>query len=156
MTEVTNLLKPDPAPCECGCGLVGRPKVKAWANGVRCNKGCQCRRCKGRQVKRNATRREQRIARQLGLERSPLSGALNGIDLGGYLEIEETANVALVRGLFSWWGSKQVRGKVARLYARPGLVPKAFVASRDGRPCLAVLEWDDLVRLALAASEEAS
>lgn len=154
MTEVESFHKPEPGPCACGCGLLGRPKVKAWANGVRCNKGCQCRRCVGGRQTGKARRRENRIARELGLERSVLSGALNGADLVGYLEIEETSNVAIVRGLRRWWGSQQVRAKVARLYARPGTAPKAFVASWDGRPRLVVMEYEDAARLALAASTE--
>lgn len=153
MTEVVNTLKARES-CGCGCELYGTLRKKAWSNGQRCVRGCKCRRCVGGRQTPKARRRENRIAKDLGLERSVLSGALNGADLTGYLDIEETANEALVRGLRRWYSSKQVQSKLARLHARPGDAPKAFVASWDGRPQLMVFEYADGARMALAASQE--
>lgn len=45
-TVVSNL-KPDPADCQCGCGLVGQPRQKKWKDGTQHVRNCVCRRCMG-------------------------------------------------------------------------------------------------------------
>lgn len=136
-------------PCPCGCGLVGTT-TRAHRDGTRHVRGCTCPRCRGRNVKRTASSRERRTARRLGGTRAALSGALTGFDLsvplrgGGFLYVEETVNRAVSRGLESWWASKGVQTKLARLLALHGL--RAF-ALQD----LVVMpktDWEHLVRLA--------
>lgn len=117
--------------CPCGCGTFG-----------------SCNRCNGSRVKARASRRERKMALVTSGTRHPMSGALSGVDvtLGDLLDVEETANVSLVRGLRRWWTSKAIQTKTARLMART-LRPRAFVASWDGKPRLVVMPWVDLVRL---------
>jgi hypothetical protein len=146
---VTNQL-PLPGPlkvlCPCGCGVFGTPKRKAWGDGLRHVKGCgPCRRCTGSRSKSRASRRENRVARDIGGTREPMSGALSGKDVtAGLWALEETANVALVRGIRRWWTSDQIRRKTARLMAQHG-VAHGFVCSWDGRPQIVVMPYEDWV-----------
>lgn len=72
-----------------------------------------------------------------------MSGAMSGVDVrAGLWVFEETANVTLVRGLRSWWQSKQTVKKLERLMARTGEA-RAFIASWDGKPRLVVMPYED-------------
>lgn len=82
-----------------------------------------------------------------------LSGALSGVDVTGCVDVEETANVALTRGLFAWWNSKQIQRKTGRLMARR-LLPRAFVCW-EGRRGLVVMEYADWISLVRQATKEA-
>jgi hypothetical protein len=68
--------------------------------------------------------------------------------VSGPVDIEETANVSIVRGVRRWWESKTVRTKVAALYSR-ALVPRALVLSWEVSPGgpkrrqIVVLTYDD-------------
>ncbi len=110
--------------------------------------------------RKRAAQRERRIAKDLGGERSPLSGAVNGADVvtAGVIEIEETANEAVVRGIRRWWESQGVSAKTARLFARYGSVPRALVLVWGNRKRLVVMRYEDfrsLVRMASTEAEEA-
>lgn len=136
MPDVECRLKPDPVACACGCGRVGQPRKKVWTGEtVGHVKGCECRRCKGGRTKSRASARERRIAKATGGERSPLSGALSGHDVvtGAGTFVEETANVSLVRGFFSWWDGKGTQAKTQRVREQ-NLAPWAYVV------------WDPQVR----------
>ncbi len=148
--ELGSLLKPDAVPCPCGCGVESQPRVKRSRDGTHHARECRCRRCTAPTHRRNARRRENAIAKATGGNREPLSGALSGVDVSGPLvEIEETSNVALTRGLSRWWNSKQVQAKVSRLYKHGKMsgVPSAFVASWDGKPRLVVMTYVDFAAL---------
>lgn len=146
MTDVQRLPGPIKVTCPCGCLTFGTPRVKAWSDGLRHVKGCPCRRCEGSRHKRRASARERRMAREIGGDRQMLSGALSGYDIGaGLWVVEETAQKSLVRGLFSWWDSKQITRKTARLMAKSG-VRRAFVCHEDGRS-LVVMLWEDVAPL---------
>jgi len=114
---------PEKSDCGCGCGMFGTLK-REHRDGTRCVRGCPCRRCKGRNVKRSSGNRERRVAKRLGGERAVLSGALSGYDIrvalrGGVpLYIEETTAQNVTRGIESWWGNKTIVGKTARLMAQ--------------------------------------
>lgn len=139
---------PQKAECVCGCGLYGSPRVKVWrGETVGHVRACACPRCRGGRTKSQARVRENRIAKDWGLERSYGSGVISGYDLSDDLiEIEETAQVSLVRGLKRWWLSAQIQNKMARLLSR-NLRSRAFVASWDGKAQLVVLPADDFKNL---------
>ena len=140
--DVERLPGPEKVLCPCQCGVFGTPRRKAWADGLRHVRGCQCRRCVGSRQAGKARRRENQLARDIGGARQPMSGNLSGFDLGsGLWVVEETANKSLVRGLFAWWDSKQIAKKTARLLAKSG-VKRAFVCHEDGRT-LVVMLWED-------------
>lgn len=83
------------------------------------------------------------MAEGVGGRRTYASGAGGGADTqGGVVTCEETSNKRLVAGLFRWWDSKQVKDKTAGLYSS-NFNPRAFVASRDGKPELVVQTWED-------------
>jgi hypothetical protein len=115
---------PEKGECGCGCGLFGGLKKTPMKDGLRHVKGCQCARCRGRNYKRSATGRENRIAKRVGGERAPLSGALSGYDIrvplegGGWAFIEETTQANFCRGLDKWWGTAVVQLKLSRLLHR--------------------------------------
>ncbi len=154
--QVEPRLKPDPEPCPCGCGVVGAARVKPWRDGLHHAKRCTCHRCMAPLYRKRAAQRERRIAKDLGGERSPLSGAINGADVvaAGLIEIEETANEAIVRGIRRWWESKGVCAKTARLFARYGDVPRALVLVWDSRKRLVVMRYEDFRSLVHMASTE--
>lgn len=130
--------------CVCGCGLFGSPRRKIWVGEtVGHVKLCRCRRCEGSRHKKNAGARERRIAKNTGMERSPLSGGVSGFDLSGVCWVEETSNQALTRGLFRWFDSQQIQRKLERLFSLSSVKPKAFLASRAGRPELVVMRFED-------------
>ncbi len=158
--QVEPRLKPDPEPCACGCGAVGAARTKAWRDGLRHSRTCKCSRCMAPLYRRRAAQRERRIAKDLGGKRSPLSGAVNGADVvtAGVIEIEETANEAVIRGIRRWSESKTVSAKTARLFARYGNVPRALVLVWGNRKRLVVMRYEDfrsLVRMASTEPEEA-
>ncbi len=94
------------------------------------------------------------MAKDLGGQRSAFSGAINGADVvAPFIEIEETANEAVVRGIRRWWTSKTVVDKTARLFARPGHVARVLVLTWDGRKRVVVMRYDDL-RLLVRMAEE--
>lgn len=132
------------ADCPCGCGLFGTLRVKAWSDGSHHVRLCGCRRCQGGRQRPKSRRRENRVAKDTGGTREPLSGGLSGVDgRAGLWVWEETANVAIVRGLRRWWESKTVQSKLARMMARPGGEARAFIASWDGKPRLVVMLYED-------------
>lgn len=144
MTEVTCNLKPEPAECQCGCGLVGQPRVKAWGDGLRHNRRCVCRRCVGGRQRSKSRVRENRVARDTGGTREPMSGALSGVDGRAGLWIwEETAQESIVRGFRRWWMSKGVTAKRSRMMRRPGGEARALILSWDGRPQVVVAPYED-------------
>jgi hypothetical protein len=69
MTDVFPRLKADPEPCQCGCGLVGQPRVKMWKDGTRHVKFCKCRRCCGG---RRGSRVHRVVGRQAASGRHPV------------------------------------------------------------------------------------
>lgn len=141
--------KPDLDACVCGCGVVARPRVKAWQDGLGPhNRGCPCRRCVGGRQSSRARRREHRVAKAAGGAREPFSGALSGVDGRAGLTVwEDTANVALTRGFRRWIESKGTTSKMSRLMARTG-VRRAYVLAWDSKPRWVVMpftDWADLV-----------
>jgi hypothetical protein len=140
--------KPPLEECACGCGTVGRQRARAWLDGLPPHvKRCPCRRCSAPRFKTNASRRERKVAKAVGGRRNIGSGAFGGSDVvGGIVNIEETAQESLVRGLRRWWGTKAMQTKTARLLEQR-LIPNAFVASWDGKARLVVMEWDDFKNL---------
>ncbi len=154
-TDVTPRLKPDPAACSCGCGVIGQPRARAWHDGLAAHaRTCRCRRCEAPRYRQRAAKRERRMAKDLGGQRSPLSGAINGADVvAPFIEIEETANETVVRGIRRWWTSKTVVDKTDRLFARPGDVARALVLTWDGRKRVVVMRYDDLQLLVRMAEE---
>lgn len=142
--------KPDnTGTCPCShasCARTGPLRKKPWVDG-RHVKGCPCNRCIGGRVKARARRREHKVAKAVGGKRNIGSGAFGGYDtVGGVCDVEETANVAIVRGLKRWWLSAQVQTKCGRLL-QYRLRPRTFVASWDGKPQLAVMPFDDYAEL---------
>lgn len=136
-------LKPDPESCPCGCGLVGQLRVKAWADGSHHVKKCGCRRCTGGRQRGKSLIRENRIAKDTGGERSPLSGALNGYDgRAGLFRWEETSNVSITRGFRSWISGKGVQDKLGRLMQLRG-VERVLILSWDGKPQWVIEPYED-------------
>lgn len=136
--------KPDLEDCACGCGKVGRPRVKQWQDGLGPHiKACACRRCAGGRQRPRSRVRENRIAKDTGGERSPLSGALNGYDgRAGIWRWEETSNATVCRGFVRWVNSKTVQSKIARLMAISG-VNRALILSPDNKPKWVVIPYED-------------
>lgn len=135
--------------CGCGCGRYGVPRKPHRSNGRVCVRGCKCRQCEGGRAKGRATKREHTTAAATGGRRNIGSGAFGGSDVaGGLCEVEETANVALVRGIKRWWTSEQMQRKTAGLFAT-GAKPRAFVASwrndprKAAEPQLVVMTFSD-------------
>ncbi len=89
----------------------------------------------------------------MGGERAALSGALTGYDLrvalrgGAYAVIEETTNATITRGIDSWWSSKGVSRKVARLMSLHGI--RALMM-----PNLTVMPTKDFEALIRCAHDE--
>ena len=136
-------LKPK-VPCPCGCGTFGMPRKRAWGDGLRHVRGCGCRRCVGSRHRAKASKRERRIAADLGGSREILSGALSGADVVAHMwSFEETSNESVVRGFRRWWTSKTVQRKLTRLMARGGA--RGFVLSWDGRPQVVIAPYEDFV-----------
>lgn len=138
--------------CPCGCGTYGTPRKKQWQDGLGGHvKGCPCKRCVGGRQRGRSRVRENKVARLTGGTREPLSGALSGVDGRSGLTVwEETANVAINRGLFKWWDGKGTQEKVHRMMLLSG-VRRAFIASRPATegPSLVVMlleDWADLVQ----------
>lgn len=76
MPDVDSFLKPEPVECGCGCGAVGQPKVKPWANGQVCVRNCdkaRCPRCRGRNNKRSGGRDQRAAQKAIGVPRSTIS-----------------------------------------------------------------------------------
>jgi len=121
--------------CQCGCGVYGTLKKRPQRDGLRhVARLCKCKRCEGSRHKKNSGARERRIAKDVGGERSPLSGAISGWDIGTpVIKIEETSNHALVRGLRRYVESKQFTSKVRRLSEQTTFA-WAFLASWEGKP----------------------
>lgn len=136
--------KPDLEDCVCGCGLVGRPRVKKWSDGLGGHvKACQCRRCSGGRQRPRSRLRENLIAKDTGGERSPLSGATNGYDgRAGLWRWEETSEVAICRGFMRWISGIGVQHKLARLMALRG-VNRALILSPENKPTWVVIPYED-------------
>lgn len=134
--------------CVCGCGLHGAPRQKVWRGEMVGHVSrCACPRCTGGRVKARARTRENKLAKDTGGVRAYASGVISGWDVAtDLIEMEETADKALVRGLFSWWESKQIQRKMGRLLSR-NLRPIAFVASRDGKHQLVAMPYESFLAL---------
>lgn len=146
MTDIETRFKPEPFSCPCGCLVVGRPRRKAWQDGLGPHvRLCPCIRCRGSRTKQRSTKREKRIAQDIGGERSYASGVLSGCDVSGPCDVEETAHLRYAAGIRRWWNSKGVQTKTARLYARNNGMPKAFVLT-DETPWLVVMTYPDWVQ----------
>lgn len=140
--------------CPCGCGLHGTARPRAWSDGLDPHvRSCACKRCSGGRQRGIARRREDKVAKAVGGTRDSRSGGLSGVDVRSLVvEIEETANKSLVAGVRRWWESKQIIAKRERLWSRTHSdAEPVFVASWDGKPQLAVLEFDSFARLARQA-----
>lgn len=134
--------------CPCGCGVYGSPRARPSRDGLVHARRCPCKRCAAGRYRRNAYRREKTVARATGGQRNIASGRLGGFDtIGGAVEVEETAEVAVVRGFRRWYGSKTFAGKFGRLFGRAGLRPRAAVLSWDGKPQAVILPFGDLAQL---------
>ena len=133
--QVEPRFKPEVVECPCGCGLVGHLRKKIWAGETTGHvKRCVCRRCAGGRTKSRASARERRLAVKTGGQRELMSGAMTGRDVttGRGTWVEETANVALVRGFFSWFDSKQIAEKTRRIRDQH-VAPWAFTVVRGRR-----------------------
>lgn len=135
--------------CPCGdvrCGRSGYAQMRRRGDGQFHVRRCPCKRCVASRVRKRAGTRERKIAAQIGGTREVLSGAMSGADVvHARVRLEETANVALTRGLRRWWESKQTEAKVLRLFG--GELPGAFVASWDGAARVVVMPYEGFVRL---------
>lgn len=144
MTETAwSNLKPDPIDCPCGCGLIGRPRVKIWrGETVGHVPGCQCKRCQGSRFKKTASARESRLAKKTGGRREQGSGNVTGRDVttGAGTWVEETTNFALTRGFFAWWDSKQTQEKTKKVRENK-VAPWAYTVSM-GRRSFTIQETD--------------
>lgn len=130
--------------CPCGCGKHGTPRKRAWRDGLRHVRLCECNRCDAPRHKRDASIREREIAADLGGTREPMSGALSGADVVAHMwSFEETSNETIVRGFRRWWTSKTVQRKLVRLMARAGA--HGFIVSWDGRPQVVISPYEDFV-----------
>jgi hypothetical protein len=148
MSEVDPNFRPAVEACACGCGVIGRPRVKRWTDGLHHARGCGCRRCVGGRQRGKASNRERKIAKKIGGERHILSGALSGADVSNSLvDIEETGGEAYARGLRRWWESKAVQTKIKRLYQRR-VLPHAFIVWIAPRKGLVVMTYEDWCVLA--------
>lgn len=152
---VTEVAWSDPKPalvtCPCGCGKVGRPRTKAWADGLAPHvKACTCRRCSGRRHKPRAARTERRIAKDTGGERSPLSGALTGHDGHAGLDCwEHTADLTITRGFFKWWRGKGVQSKIERISTLNGMRPHLILEDKETGELVVITRyepWTDVIR----------
>jgi hypothetical protein len=135
--------------CVCGCGVYGTLRRQPWRDGLGPHvKTCPCRRCSGRRYKQQASRRERKVARMIEGKREWGSGAGGRADVSGVVNIEETANRAVLAGLKRWWYGKGTQAKVAAIM-KLKTAPPAFVASWSDAPHLApkpqlvVMRWDD-------------
>lgn len=135
---------PDP---ECG---EGRPRAKAWADGMH-TRECDCRRCTAGAHGKSERRRVSRFGRRSGLSQASGSGRRLGYDLSGVLALEETCDKALVDPLRKWWERKGVQDKVERVSAQR-LTPWGFAASWGDRVQLVVMPAEACAALCLAAS----
>lgn len=130
--------------CPCGCGTFGTARRRAWNDGLEPHVNrCPCRRCKAPRHKNNASRRENRIAKDTGGERSALSGALSGYDGRSGLHVwEETSQVAITRTFRKWVESKGVTDKLERLMNLSGY-NRHFILSWDGKPRWVCTPYED-------------
>lgn len=152
-----NFLK-NPEPCVCGCGRYGTPRRKVWAGEeVGHVRECDCARCRGGRQVSKARRRENKTAARLGGTRDPGSGRVSGVDIRvpEVVLIEETANKALVAGVRRWWTGKGTVAKMRRLRDRRSMmsIPIAFVGSWDGKPQVAVMDFEDFAQLVEQAKQ---
>lgn len=60
--EVFPNLKPDPLPCECGCGAIGRP-----TKGTGHPRQCSCPRCRGGRNRKAGVSRQRKFAKTAGI-----------------------------------------------------------------------------------------
>lgn len=141
--------KPDLEPCVCGCEKIGRPRRRAWNDGLGPHvKACGCRRCEGGRHKGRAGIRERRIAKDTGGQRSELSGALSGYDGRAGLDVwEETTNKAITRGFFRWFNGKGVQAKVERLYGLGGVRRHLILEDSESKQRMVVTPYEDWCQL---------
>lgn len=140
--------------CPCGhpnCPGYGSPRAKAWRNGETHIKRCPCSRCAGGRFKAKARIREHKVAKDIGGTRAFASGILTGFDVASsVVEIEETSQESIVRGLRRWWNSQGVQKKLSRLMAHHTRA-RAFLLHWDKEPQLVVMPYTDFVELAQMA-----
>jgi hypothetical protein len=76
VTDVTPRLKADPAPCECGCEVVGRP-----TKGTGHVRGCSCPRCRGGRNRRKGMTAQRQFQKAAGIKQARFRG-INGNEEG--------------------------------------------------------------------------
>lgn len=140
------------ADCGCGCGLYGVLRAQVMRDGKRHVKRCACKRCEGRRFGQRERSRVRKMARRIGAERDPMSGAVSGRDaFTARLIIEETAGARYTRGFRRWIEGSMVRAKLERVQAQAMLDREwAFMLSWDGRPQYVVMSaagWERLAGL---------
>jgi len=104
---------------------------------------------------KRAAVRERKVAAAVGGSREPRSGAERGVDVSGSVVwIEETSNLAIVRGIKRWWESKAVTRKVRRLHSQ-SVVPSALVLSWAGKAQLVAMRAADFYQIVSDQKDEA-
>lgn len=138
---------PEKTDCPCGCGAFGTPKKKAWRDGLHHVRGCPCRRCVGGRQRGLERKRINKIAKQTGGTRDPLSGQLSGVDgRVGLWVYEETSGEAVVRGFRRWIESKTVQSKMARTLLHTGVNRALILSWRVGnatKPRWVIVPYED-------------
>jgi hypothetical protein len=126
------------ADCPCGCGGFGVLRKRTGHV-----KRCPCRRCEAGRYGRRAYVRERKIAKDVGGERQPLSGAMGGADvLAAGVCIEETAQKSICGPVRTAWRKKAARINERRhRYGETG----ALILT-DELPWLVVTPYEDWIR----------
>jgi hypothetical protein len=125
MSEVEPNFKPEIAPCVCGCGVEARPVLKAFKDGSRHAKGCDCRQCKGRRSRKTGLEAQRRAAKRLGVP------AVNSMrpsneELYPGLVRTEVKSGAIVRPMYTAYLKAEAQSEAAR--ARGDLRPFVMAA----------------------------
>jgi hypothetical protein len=146
VTDVTVRLK-DKADCPCGCGLYGTVRSSG------CVKGCTCRRCKGRNSKRNGQRQQARAFTALGRPTSQLHPG-HEESITGALRLEVKATKAEASVVLTAFDRMRAQSEAARPIGdnRPFVGVAMDPAGRNRGVVL--IELDDLAE-AVAALVEA-
>ncbi len=74
--QVEPRLKPDPVPCECGCGSIGRP-----TKGTGHPRQCPCPRCRGGRNRRKGMAAQRKFQKAAGITTARFRG-INGNEEG--------------------------------------------------------------------------
>jgi hypothetical protein len=123
VTDVTPRLKADPAPCECGCGSIGRPTKTGHP------RQCPCPRCRGGRNRRKGMTAQRRFQKAAGIKQARFRG-INGNEEGW-------------RDYFNWEHKegRQV-GPVITAYRRCRKQVEANRARGDNRPIAVGASYD--------------